>query len=430
MTAHPAQADGGDLLAGVRVVAFEQAIALPFATFALAEMGAEVIKIERPGAGDVLRGWDHAVRGLSTGFVWVNAGKRDLALDVGTADGRDVARRLAARADVFAENFAPGVAERLGLGYQELSADHPELVYCSLSGFGHDGPYRDAKAYDLIIQGESGILLTNGYPDAPAKVGVPVTDLIGGLTAALGIVGSLRRRDRTGHGEYLDISMLDAAASWLGYFPQYYWHEGTEPPRTGMRHQFLCPYGPYLAADGRYVNLVVASPRDWERFASEVARRPDWLADSRFATIDARRDNRGLLEDAVERHIASEPAEVWLSRLQAADLAHGEVRDIASALAHPQLRERRMFAQASSPVGDLPLIRFPLGRPDRARRLPGLGEHTAEILAEIGYGPQAVADLTARGVVSASPHGEAALASRRMRWRRTVHGSTTALRLV
>jgi itaconate CoA-transferase len=401
MTVHPAETGGGDPLEGVRVVAFEQAIALPFATFALAELGAEVIKIERPGTGDVLRGWDDAVRGLSTGFVWVNAGKRDLALDVGMAEGREIARRLAARADVFAENFAPGVADRLGLGYQELAADHPGLVYCSLSGFGRDGPYRDAKAYDLIIQGESGILLTNGHPGAPAKVGVPVTDLIGGLTAALGIIAALRRRDRTGRGEYLDVSMLDAAASWLGYFPQHFWHGGSEPPRTGMRHQYLCPYGPYLAADGRYVNLVVASPRDWERFVTEVARRPDWLADTRFATIEARRDNRELLEDAIERLIASEPSQVWLSRLHEAGLAHGEVRDIGSALEHPQLRERQMIVRASSPVGDLPLIRFPLGRPGRQRRVPGLGEHTTEILADLGYGPQARQDLVAAGVVSA-----------------------------
>jgi itaconate CoA-transferase len=393
-------AEPADPLAGVRVVAFEQAIALPFATFALAEMGADVTKIERPGSGDVVRGWDHAVRGMSTGFVWVNSGKRDIAVDVRSEDGRRIVRQLAARADVFAENFAPGVADRLGFGYCDLAADNPGLVYCSLSGYGHDGPYRDAKAYDLIIQGESGVLLTNGYPDAPAKVGLPVTDLIGGLTAALGIVAALRRRDRTGQGEYLDVAMLDAAASWLGYFPQHYWHEGTEPPRTGMRHQYLCPYGPYLAEDGQYVNLVVAGPRDWERFTTKVAQRPEWLTDPRFASIEARRANRSVLEQEIEQHIASQPSAVWLDRLRGAGLAHGEVRDMASVVDHPQLRHRKMVTGADSPAGEVPLIRFPLGRPGRPRRVPGLGEHTGQVLEDLGYGPDEIQALRGSGVVT------------------------------
>ena len=396
----PPTGGSGDQLEGIRVVAFEQAIALPFATFALAEMGADVIKIERRDTGDVLRGWDHAVRGLSTGFVWVNGNKRDLALDVAAPEGRQIVRELVARADVFAENFAPGVADRLGLGYGDLAAGHPGLIYCSLYGYGHDGPFREAKAYDLIIQGESGILLTNGYPDAPAKVGLPVTELTGGMTAALGIVAALRRRDRTGRGEHLDVSMLDAAAAWLGYFPQHFWHGGTEPPRTGMRHQYLCPYGPYLAADGRYVNLVVASSKDWARFVTEVARQPGWLTDPQFATIEARREHRESLEKAIEQHIASQPSTVWLSRLRSAGLAHGEVRDIASLVEHPQLRHRQMFTRADSPVGDLPLIRFPLGRPDRPRRIPGLGEHTTEILTELGFGPQSQARLADLGVIT------------------------------
>lgn len=393
-------AEPADPLYGVKVVAFEQAIALPFATFALAEMGADVTKIERPGSGDVVRGWDHAVRGLSTGFVWVNGGKRDIAVDVRTEEGRRIVRRLAAGADVFAENFAPGVADRLGFGYSDLAADNPGLVYCSLSGYGHDGPYRDAKAYDLIIQGESGILLTNGYPDAPAKVGLPVTDLIGGLTAAFGIVAALRRRDRTGQGEFLDVAMLDAAASWLGYFPQHYWHEGTEPPRTGLRHQYLCPYGPYLAQDGHYVNLVVAGPKDWERFVTKVARRPEWLTDHRFTSIEARRDNRGVLEREIEQHIASQPSAVWLDRLRDAGLAHGEVRDMASVVDHPQLRHRKMVTSAESPAGDLQVIRFPLSRPGRPRRVPGLGEHTGQILEDLGYGPEEIQALRGSGIVS------------------------------
>jgi itaconate CoA-transferase len=389
-----------DPLAGVRVVAFEQAIAMPFASFALAEMGAEVIKIERRVSGDVLRGWDNAVRGLSTGFVWVNGGKRDVALDLGAEEGRRIVRELVARADVFVENFAPGVAERLDLGYEALAVDHPELIYCSLSGYGHDGPYRDVKAYDLLVQGESGILLTNGYPDAPAKVGLPITDLIGGLTAALGIVAALRRRDRKGKGEHIDLSMLDAAASWLGYFPQHFWHGGAEPPRTGMRHQYLCPYGPYLAADGRYVNLAVASENDWERFVIEVAHRSEWLdVGARFATIESRRENREYLEEEIEQLISTDTSAVWFSRLRSAGLPFGEVRDIASVVAHPQLLYRKMFVQADSPVGQLPMIRFPLGRPERERRIPGLGEHTMEILEELGYGPEARTRLARLGVI-------------------------------
>ncbi len=372
-------------LDGVRVVALEQAVALPFATFALAEMGADVTKIERRGTGDVIRAWDGAVRGLSTGFVWLNANKRDLAVDLSKTEGRDIVRRLVRSADVFAENFAPGVADRLGLGYSELRAENPELVYCSLSGYGHDGPYRDAKAYDLIIQGESGILLTNGTPETPAKVGLPITDLIGGMTAALGILAALRSHERDGEGVYLDLSMLDAAASWLGYFPQHLWNGGGEPPRTGMRHQYLCPYGPYLAADGRYVNLAIGSAADWIRFVREVARKEEWLRDPHYATIASRREHRDEVEGAIERLMASEDSEAWVRRLRDAGLACGEVRDMASVLSHPQLEARQMFVKAETPVGEVSLIRFPLGMPDAPRRLPALGEDTTEILRDLGY---------------------------------------------
>ncbi|HLI15868.1 MAG TPA: CaiB/BaiF CoA-transferase family protein [Acidimicrobiales bacterium] len=381
----PAGATGAGPLAGVRVLALEQAVSMPFCSFALAEMGAEVIKIERPGSGDLVRGWDSAVRGLSTGFVWLNANKRDVTLDLASEAGREAVRRLAARCDVVLENFAPGVVGRLGLGPEELRRDNPRLVYCSLSGYGQDGPYRDVKAYDLLIQGESGILLTNGQPDAPAKVGLPITDLIGGLTAALGVVGALLRRERTGEGAYLDVAMLDSAVSWLGYFPQHAWHGGGEPPRTGMRHQYLCPYGPYLAADGRWVSVVVATPSDWERFCTRVVRRPEWLDDLRFADAPSRRANRSELEALVEAAFREEPADVWLERLQAAGLPHGEVRTIASVLSHPQLLARRMFVEATSPVGTLPIVRFPLGSPDAPRHIPALGEHSAQVLAEIGY---------------------------------------------
>ncbi len=387
----------GDALAGVRVVSLEQAVSLPFCTLVLAALGADVIKVEQPGRGDVIRGWDAAVRGLSTGFVAFNAGKRDLTVDAKTSEGREVLRRLAGTADVFCENFAPGAAARLGLGPDDLRAANSRLVYCSLSGYGQWGPYRDVKAYDLLVQGEAGLLLANGTPDAPAKIGIPITDQIAGIYAALAIVVALRRRDRTGEGAYLDVSMLESAAHWLAYYPHHWWHAGEEPPRSGMRHQYLCPYGPFLASDGRYVNVVVASDADWKRFC-DVVRRPEWVDDARFATVAARRENRALLDGLVEEVIGSAPSEEWFARLDEAGLPYGRVRPIGEVVEHPQLVERELFAEVDSPVGPLPAVRFPLGTRKRLR-VPGLGEHTREVLAELDYDGEAIDELVAKGVV-------------------------------
>jgi crotonobetainyl-CoA:carnitine CoA-transferase CaiB-like acyl-CoA transferase len=384
-------------LAGTRVLALEQAVALPFCTLMLAALGADVIKIETPGRGDVIRGWDGAVGGLSTGYVAFNAGKRDVTVDGKTPAGRGVLRRLADSSDVVVENFTPGVAERLGLGAEELRAANPGLIYCSLSGYGQDGPYREAKAYDLLVQGESGLLLTNGTEDAPAKIGIPVTDQIAGAHAALAIVSALHRRERTGEGAYLDVSMLDSAVFWLAYYPHHWWHAETEPPRSGMRHQYLCPYGPFKAADGEYVNVVVASDGDWHRFCDAVSR-PQWIDDPRFATMAARSRSRAELDDLVERAIGDQPAAVWASRLDAAGLPHGRVRRLPDVLTHPQLAHRELFVEGDSPVGPLPLVRFPLARGD-SLTVPAFGEHTDEVLAELGYDDEEIARLRAERAV-------------------------------
>jgi crotonobetainyl-CoA:carnitine CoA-transferase CaiB-like acyl-CoA transferase len=381
-----------DALAGVRVVALEQAVAMPFCTQILASLGADVIKVEPP-RGDVIRGWDSAVRGLSTGFVAFNAGKRDIVIDAKLDAGRDVLRKLALSADVLVENLTPGTAARLGASPTELLAEKPQLIYCSLSGYGQDGPYRDVKAYDLLVQGESGLLLTNGSPNEPAKVGIPIVDMIAGVHAALGIIAALRKET----GGLLDVSMLESAAYWLSYYPHHWWHQHAEPPRSGMRHQYLSPYGPFQAADGTYVNVVVASDSDWQRFCVAIGRE-DLLEDGRFASMAKRSRNRTELERTIEATLATEPAETWLERLAAADLPHGRVRSIEEVLEHPQLLARRAFGQADSPVGPLPLIHFPLTG-DRDQPIPGLGQHTRDVLCELGYADAEIEHLQAFGAI-------------------------------
>jgi len=375
-------------LDGVKILAFEQVLSGPFATCLLADMGAEVIKVERPGVGDVIRSWDSVVKGLSSGYVWLNRNKRSLTVDVKKDQGREILLRLAKKADIFFENYAPGVTARLGLGYERLSELNPRLIYCSLSGYGQDGPYRDVKAYDLLIQGEGGIIATTGYPDKPARAGIAIADIASGMYAAIGILLALYQREKTGEGQLIDVSMLDAIVSWLGYFPHHYWHAGEEPARVGMRHHYVTPYGPYLAGDGEYVNLAVASASDWEVFCRKVIEKPELLSDSRFATVEARRKNRGLLEETIETIFLEEDHRHWLEQLKKAELPHGIVRGIAQVLAHPQVVARKLIREAESPVGKVPVIANPLKMSRSQARydpIPSLGGDSDAILRDAGY---------------------------------------------
>ena len=389
-------------LDGVKILAFEQVLSGPFATCLLADMGAEVIKVERPGVGDVIRSWDSVVKGLSSGYVWLNRNKRSITVDVKKDKGREILQALAQKADVFFENYAPGVAGRLGLGYEKLSEINPRLIYCSLSGYGQDGPYRDVKAYDLLIQGEGGIIATTGYPDKPARAGIAIADIASGMYAAIGILLALYQREKTGQGQLIDVSMLDSIVSWLGYFPHHYWHAGEEPARVGMRHHYVTPYGPYLAGDGEYVNLAVASASDWEVFCRQVIERPELLADPRFATVEGRRENRAELEETIENIFLERDHQYWLEQLKKAELAHGIVRGIAQVLAHPQVAARKLIREAESPVGKIPVIANALkmsDSPARYERIPALGEDSEAILGELGYNAAEIARLRAEKII-------------------------------
>jgi crotonobetainyl-CoA:carnitine CoA-transferase CaiB-like acyl-CoA transferase len=380
-------------LSGIKVLALEASVSGPHCSRILADMGAEVIKIEKPGEGDLIRHWDTAVRGLSAGYVWLNYNKRSLAIDVKKPAGREALQHLAKRADVFLENFAPGVAARLGLGPVELCAANPRPVYCSLSGYGQDGPYREVKAYDLLIQGEAGIIASTGYEDRPAKVGIPICDLAASMYAATGIVMALYQREKTGRGQTIDISMFESMLSWEGYYPHYFWHRGEEPARVGMRHQYITPYGPYLAGDGVYVNFAVATSADWDVFCLQVIERPDLHQDPRFQGTELRRKNRAILEETIEKIFLEHDHHEWLRRLKASRLPYGEVRSIGQVLSHPQLAARHMVREVESPVGKVPVIATPLHLSDSPGRLdpiPALGQDTEAILEELGYTPEEI----------------------------------------
>lgn len=351
----------------------------------------------------MIRRWDGVVRGLSSGYVWVNRNKRSVILNLKSPKAREVVRRLVEGADVLVENYAPGVAERLGLGYGEVREWNPRLVYCSISGYGRDGPYREMKAYDLLVQAEAGAMAVTGYPDLPAKVGFPVADLAAGLYGALGIVFALLDRERTGKGQFLEVSMFESLLSWLGYFPYHYWDAGEEPGRVGMRHHYIVPYGPFQAGDGQWVCFAVASDGDWKRFCERVIERPELVGHPDFGSVEGRRRHREALEALLEEIFRTRPAAEWEQRLQAAALPWGRMRSIGEVLTHPQVVARGMVQEVDSPVGRIKSIACPL-RMERGRaregRIPSLGEDTVPVLQELGFKADEIDRLAQDGVIA------------------------------
>jgi itaconate CoA-transferase len=370
----------------ITVVALEQAVAAPFATRQLADLGARVIKIERPGDGDFARGYDHTTRGQASYFVWLNRGKESLELDVKSPRGQAVLAALLARADVFVQNLAPGAAGRLGLGPDELRARHPRLICCSVTGYGDDGPYTHKKAYDLLVQCEAGLVSVTGTAEAPAKAGISVADIATGMYAYTGVLTALYERERTGLGTSFDVAMLDALGEWMTQ-PFYYSVYGDRPARrTGARHASISPYGPY-AAPGGQVFLGLQSEREWAVLCEKILHRPDLIADTRFATNSDRVAHDDQLTPIIETALEAMPADrlTWL--LDEAGIASARLRTPREFGEHPQLRARDRWREVDTPGGPVRALLPPVTVPGREAAMgavPALGQHTAAILAELG----------------------------------------------
>ncbi|MDX2555135.1 MULTISPECIES: CaiB/BaiF CoA transferase family protein [Streptomyces] len=391
-------------LDGVTVVAVEQAVAAPFATRQLADLGARVIKVERVDGGDFARGYDTAARGLASHFVWCNRGKESLALDLKDPRGLAVVRRLVADADVFVQNLAHGAAARLGLDAATLCAAHPRLIAVDISGYGASGPYADKRAYDMLVQCEAGLVSVTGTPEQPVKAGIPAADIAAGMYAFSGVLAALVRRGTTGRGGPVEVSMLEALAEWMGHPLHHTMHGGTAPARTGLGHAVIAPYDAYATADGGRVLLSVQNDREWRRLAEQVLARPELADDPAFATNPARVERRERTDELVASALGVLGTDAALERLEAAGIACARLRDVTEVAEHPQLAARDRWREVESPVGPLrtllPPITLPGGDEARMGAVPALGEHTGSLLRAAGMTDEEIAALRRDGVVA------------------------------
>jgi itaconate CoA-transferase len=384
------------------VVTLEHAIAAPFCTRQLADLGARVIKIERPGVGDFARAYDTRVRGEASHFVWTNRSKESLTLDLKAIQAQTIIHQLLSKADVLVQNLAPGAAARMGLSYTELSTQYPRLIVCDISGYGDDGPYRDKKAYDLLIQSESGFLSVTGTKDEPSKAGCSIADISAGMYAYSNILAALLLRKTTGEGSHIDVSMLESMSEWMS-FPMYYAFEGaTAPQRNGAAHATIYPYGPFKAGDGRSVMLGLQNEREWAAFCEKVLLKADLKSDPRFKSNSDRVQHREALLQTIDAVFQQLSAEQVVERLEAAQIANAQVNTMADLWAHPQLKARQRWTEVASPGGDIPAL-LPPGRssafPYRMDAVPALGQHSELLLRELGYADEAINAMRSDGVI-------------------------------
>ena len=370
-------------LEGVLVVALEQAVAAPFATRQLADLGARVIKVERPGRGDFARDYDRTVNGMASHFVWLNRSKESITLDIKQPDDRLTLDRLIERADVFIQNLAPDSGHRLGVTAAELTARHPHLVSCDISGYGAGGPYSARKAYDLVIQAEAGLMSITGTPEQPSKVGISIADIATGMYAYSGILAALLHRRQTGRGGAVEISMLEALGEWMGYPYLYSRYGGVEPPRTAASHATIAPYGPVTTATGETITLGLQNEREWAVFCTVVLERPELADDSRFISNSQRVENTGALTAISAVTLGALPLPEVEERLAQAGIAFAHQRSLAEFSQHPQLAARRRWAEVNTPAGPVEVLLPPVSAGWRTSfgPVPAIGEQTAEILA-------------------------------------------------
>ena len=389
-------------LQGLTVVSLEQAVAAPLTTRHLADLGARVIKVERPQSGDFARYYDSTVFGQSSHFVWLNRSKESLTLDLKHPKAKELLLRLIDGADVFVQNLAPGAADRLGLGGQRLLERNPRLVACSISGFGSSGPYRDRKAYDLLIQCEAGLLSVTGTQEAPSKAGIAVADIAAGMYAFSGILTALYRRERTGQGGIMEISMLEALGEWMG-FPAYFTaYGGTPLARSGGDHASIAPYGPHATGDGETVFLAVQNDREWQRLCSEVIGRPEVAADHRFVSNVERVVHRAVLRQMLEDAFSGWTSEETIRRLDAAGIACARMNTAEGFWNHPQLAARSRWTTVASPLGMVRALLPPVsieGAEVVMGPIPSVGEHTEHILRELGVTQAELRNLAQEQVI-------------------------------
>lgn len=388
-------------LDGITVVSLEQAVAAPFCTRQLADYGARVIKIERPGDGDFARGYDRAVNGLSSYFVWLNRSKESVTLDLAQPMAREAVDALLARADVFVQNLAPGAAGRLGLDWPRLSRQYQRLIVVDVSGYGDNGPYTNKKAYDLLVQAESGLLSVTGS-DAPSRAGISIADIAAGMYAYSGTLMALFQRERTNRGTRVAVSMLEALGEWMSQPTLFGTYRGTPPARTGASHPTIAPYGPHKAGDGREVLFGIQNDREWTRFCEKVLGNPDLGTDERFADNPRRVANRAALTRIIESAFAGFSAETVVQRLDSAGIANGRVNDVHAFAAHEQLRARERWRSVDTANGALSALMPPVDLADVEPVMgpvPAVGEHTERVLAELGYSDVAIERMRASGAI-------------------------------